>query len=205
MSSPDLSRLVPGFDHESSGSQAVFRAALEALSHPGRPIDMPRVASGPRQGHRAAALLLLSLLDADTGLWLSPSLAEGDASAWLRFHTGCRLVTEAAAAQFCWMGNHDWAHGLDTLNQGSDNWPDQSATCVIEVDGFEAAQPRWALQGPGIPGERQVRIEGLPAGFELQWQENHSRFPRGVDVFLASSDQILGMPRTVRLRSIEEA
>ena len=205
MSSPDLSRLVPGFDHESSGSQAVFRAALEALSHPGRPIDMPRVASGPRQGHRAAALLLLALLDADTCLWLSPSLAESDAAAWLRFHTGCRLVTEPAAAQFCWVGNRDGTHGLDQLNPGSDNWPDQSATCVIEVDRIDAGQAGWVLQGPGISGEQKVRIQGLPVGFESQWQANHARFPRGVDVFLASSDQILGIPRTVRLQTIEES
>lgn len=113
MSLPDLSRLAPGFDHESYGSQAVFRVALEALSHPGRPIDIPRVASDPGLSHGAAALLLLALLDADTCLWLSPSLAESDAAAWLRFHTGCRLVTEPAAAQFCWVGNRDGTHGLD--------------------------------------------------------------------------------------------
>ena len=205
MSSPDLTRLVPGFDQESYGSQAVFRAALEALSHPGRPINMPRVASTPGPGQRAAALLLLALLDADTKLWLSPSLAGSDAAAWLRFHTGCRLVTEPAASQFCWMGNRDWTHGLDQFNQGSDNWPDQSATCVIDVERFDAGQTGWILQGPGISGAQRVRVQGLPAGFESQWQANHARFPRGVDVFLASTDQILGMPRTVRLRTIGES
>jgi alpha-D-ribose 1-methylphosphonate 5-triphosphate synthase subunit PhnH len=97
MNSPDLQNIVAGFDHEAFGSQAVFRVALDALSHPGRPLDMPLDTALPRQGHCAAAALLLGLLDADTTLWLSPALASSDAPAWLRFHTGCLIVTDVGA------------------------------------------------------------------------------------------------------------
>lgn len=202
MNTPDLNTLVAGFDHEAFGSQAVFRAALQALSHPARPIDMPMGAAAPRQGHMAAAALLLGLLDADTSLWLSPSLADSDAAAWLRFHTGCSLVSDPAQAQFCWFAQGDEVPALSGLRQGSDTWPDQSATCVIEVQRLQDDAPGWTLQGPGIPGERQLKVQGLPAGFESQWQENHACFPRGVDVFLASPTQIAGLPRTTRLQHI---
>jgi len=200
MSTPNLNTLVAGFDDEAFGSQAIFRTALQALSHPARPIDMPVGASVPRQGHMAAAVLLLGLLDTDTRLWLSPAIATSDAAAWLRFHTGCTLVAEPAQAQFCWLAQGDTWPGLAQLNLGSDTWPDQSATCVIEVDRLQGDAPGWTLQGPGIPGERMLQVTGLPSGFESQWQDNHALFPRGVDVFLASPTQIAGLPRTTRLQ-----
>jgi alpha-D-ribose 1-methylphosphonate 5-triphosphate synthase subunit PhnH len=200
MSIPDLNTLVAGFDHEAFGSQAVFRTALQALSHPACPVDMPVGAAAPRHGHMAAAVLLLGLLDADTRLWLSPALADSDAAAWLRFHTGCTLVGDAAQAQFCWLAQGDEWPGLAQLEQGSDTWPDQSATCVIEVERLQGNAPGWTLQGPGIPSERQLKVQGLPHGFEAQWQLNHTNFPRGVDVFLASPTQIAGLPRTTRLQ-----
>lgn len=199
MNTPNLNTLVAGFDHEAFGSQAVFRTALQALSHPARPIDMPMGAAAPTHGHMAAAVLLLGLLDADTRLWLSPSLASSDAAAWLRFHTGCTLVTDPAQAQFCWFAQNDECPSLAELAQGSDTWPDQSATCVIEVQRLLADAPGWTLQGPGIPDERQLKVQGLPAGFEAQWMDNHASFPRGVDVFLASPTQIAGLPRTTHL------
>lgn len=200
MSNPDLNTLVAGFDHEAFGSQAVFRTALQALSHPAWPVDMPMGAAAPRHGHMAAAVLLLGLLDADTRLWLSPALADSDAATWLRFHTGCTLVSDAAQAQFCWLAQGDEWPGLAQLEQGSETWPDQSATCVIEVERLQGNAPGWTLQGPGIPNERQLKVQGLPHGFEDQWQMNHANFPRGVDVFLASPTQIAGLPRTTRLQ-----
>jgi alpha-D-ribose 1-methylphosphonate 5-triphosphate synthase subunit PhnH len=204
MSAPDLNTLAPGFEHEAFGSQAVFRAALQALSHPGRPVDMPVGAAVPRSGHLTAAVLLLGLLDADTRLWLSPSLAASDAAAWLRFHTGCPLVTDLSQAQFCWFGQgEDWPDLAD-LNPGTDTWPDQSATCVVEVESLRGDTPGWTLQGPGIAGERHLQVRGLPASFESQWQDNHARFPRGVDVFLASPTQIVGLPRTTHLQHAAE-
>lgn len=200
MNAPNLNTLMAGFDHEAFGSQSVFRAALQALSHPARPVEMPMGAAAPRHGHMAAAMLLLGLLDADTRLWLSSSLANSDAAAWLRFHTGCTLVGNAARAQFCWFAQGDEWPGLAQLAQGSDTWPDQSATCVIEVERLQGDAPGWTLQGPGIAGERQLKVRGLPDGFEDQWQLNHAGFPRGVDVFLASPTQIAGLPRTTRLQ-----
>lgn len=204
MSAHDLNTLVPGFDHESFGSQAVFRAALHALAHPGRPTDMPMGASAPQSGHMAAAVLLLGLLDADNRLWLSDSLTRSDAAAWLRFHTGCTLVAQPQDADFCWCAQGDAWPALDTLPQGSDDWPERSATCVLEVDRLQADGSGWSLQGPGINGTQRLRVKGLPANFEAQWQHNQGLFPRGVDVFLATATQIAGLPRTTQLALAQE-
>jgi len=198
-----LQNMVAGFDHEAYGSQAVFRTALQALSHPGCPLDMPLNMALPRGGHAAAAALLLGLLDADTAVYLSPSLAGSDAAAWLRFHTGCSEVADVAQAQFIWVGQGDALPQLHNLRQGSDAYPDQSATCVIEVHNLHADEAGWRLQGPGILGERTLRVQGLAADFPNQWSRNHADFPCGVDVFLVTATQIVGLPRTTRILAEE--
>ena len=205
MIAPDLQNIVAGFDHEAFGSQAVFRVALDALSHPGRVFDMPLDTALPRQGHCAAAALLLGLLDADTTLWLSPSLAGSDAPAWLRFHTGCHIVADAAAAQFVWVAQGDDMPQLSSLQLGSDAYPDQSATCVLEVDSLHSDAGAWRLQGPGIPTERSLRVRGISPEFALEWADNHASFPRGVDVYLCTATQIAGLPRTTRILSATES
>ena len=196
---PALQNIVAGFDHEAFGSQAVFRVALDALSHPGRVFDMPRQTALPRQGLGAAAALLLGMLDADTTLWVSPALASSDAPAWLRFHTGCQIVTDASVAQFLWVAQGDGMPQLSSLQVGSDAYPDQSATCVLEVDRLHSGAGGWRLQGPGIPAQRKVHALGLPSDFAAQWANNHASFPRGVDVFLSTATQIAGLPRTTRI------
>lgn len=202
---PDLQNIVAGFDHEAIGSQAVFRVALNALSHPGRVFDMPLKTALPRKGHGAAAALLLGMLDADTNLWLSPALASSDAPAWLRFHTGCQIVTDATAAQFVWVAQGDDMPQLSSLQLGSDAYPDQSATCVLEVDSLHSDAGGWRLQGPGIASELDLHARGLPSDFAAQWTENHASFPRGVDVFLSTSTQMAGLPRTTRILSATES
>lgn len=205
MSTPDLQNLVAGFDQEAYGSQAVFRTALNALSHPGRPMALPMNTALPRQGHGAAAALLLGLVDSDTSLWLSPSLAGGEAAAWLRFHTGCAWVADPAVAQFVWVALGDEWPDLDRLRQGTDEYPDQSATCVFEVDSLDSQAHGWVLQGPGILGQTALHVQGQPADFPAQWARNNASFPCGVDIFLATPTHIAGLPRTTRLLNAEEA
>lgn len=199
MKATDLQHIVGGFEHEAFGSQAAFRAAMNALSYPGRWTPMPLQAERPRQGHGAAAVLLLSLLDADCTLWLSPTLAASDAAPWLRFHTGCQVVAEAGAAQFVWVAAGDAMPALAGLPGGSDNQPDHSATCILEVLDAQGDGDAWTLSGPGIQGTARLAVGGLPPDFAAQWAHNHASFPRGVDVFLSTPTHIAGLPRTTRI------
>jgi alpha-D-ribose 1-methylphosphonate 5-triphosphate synthase subunit PhnH len=204
MNAQELQNIVPGFDNEAFGSQAVFRAALEALSHPGCPLNMPLQTALPLRGHGAAAALLLGLLDSDTSLWLSPALAQSDAVTWLKFHTGCQVLTDPGSAQFLWVAQGDALPALDSLRKGSEAYPDQSATCVIEVQDFSPVAGAWVLQGPGICGQSELFVQGIWADFESQWAKNQDLFPRGVDVFLTTSTQVVGLPRTTRILNGEE-
>ena len=199
MNTSTVQDLQPGFADEALGSQAVFRAALHALAHPGRPTLVPALSPAPAPGHPAAARVLLALLDAECTLWLSPRLQARTSAAWLRFHTGCRTVDEPAQAQFVWVAAGDALPPLASLNLGSDADPEQSTTLVLEVTDWHGGE---ALQfsGPGVAGTVDLPVLGLPDGFAQQWQHNHAAFPRGLDVLLASPQHIVGLPRSTRLR-----
>ncbi len=206
MNPDDLARIGAGFSDPALGSQAVFRAALQALSHPGRLVDVTHDAQVPTRGHAAAAALLLALLDPDCGLWLSPSLVGSDAAAWLRFHSGCALVAEPDKAQFAWVAASDPIPSLQSFASGTDAAPDQSTTCVLDVPALAVGDvdaDAWRLEGPGIRDACRLKVGGLaPAAAEAlvaQRAASHAAFPRGVDLFLATERQIVGLPRTTRI------
>ncbi len=201
MNAHDLSTLGAGFGNEALGSQAVFRQALQALSHPGRCIAICSDAQVPEGAHAASAALLLAMLDADCRVWLSPRLAAGPAALWLHFHTGCTVVSAVEDADFVWVAQDDAMPALHTMAQGTDAYPDQSATCVIDVAHLsaQAAEGGWALAGPGIQTTQALNVQGLAPDFVAQRAANHARFPRGVDVFLASHNHLAGLPRTTHI------
>ncbi|OUM00831.1 phosphonate C-P lyase system protein PhnH [Variovorax sp. JS1663] len=205
MSTTDLSAVGAGFSDLALGSQAVFRAALQALSHPGRIVDLPHDAEVPQHGHAASAALLLALLDPDCRLWLSPSLAGSDAAAWLRFHSGCTLVDDPAQAQFAWIASSDEAPAFDRFAQGTDVAPEQSTTCVVDVPSLSDGEDEegWTLRGPGIRTHTRLCVDGLPPALAQRLvaprAAQHAAFPRGVDLFLATQYQIVGLPRTTQI------
>jgi alpha-D-ribose 1-methylphosphonate 5-triphosphate synthase subunit PhnH len=196
MNAQDLQNIEAGFEHEAFGSQAVFRAALNALSHPGTPFSVPLNTALPRAGGAASAALLLGLLDSDTSVWVSPTLASSDAANWLRFHTGCQVVKNPSIAHFLWVEQGDVMPPLSSLKLGSDEYPDESATCVVEVQSFDALDQGLHLQGPGIQETSFLGVTGLPHHFDLQWAKNHALFPRGVDVLFTTQTTVVGLPRT---------
>jgi alpha-D-ribose 1-methylphosphonate 5-triphosphate synthase subunit PhnH len=55
------------------------------------------------------------------------------------------------------------------------------------------------LTGPGIAGARNLNVYGLDQGFATEWAQVHAAFPRGVDVFLAQGDALLGLPRSTAM------
>lgn len=209
MTNIDLASIGPGFSHPAYGSQSIFRAALEALSLPGRLVEAAHDACVPGTGHSSAAAMLLSLMDSTSRLWLSPSRARDGTAAWLRFHTGCRLVDGVAQADFAW-ATLDEMPPLAALAQGSDERPEGSATCLVDATtvaiGLANAADKsacFSLRGPGIRDTVRLRIGGLEgesaAAFAGAWAANHAAFPKGVDVFIATPRHLVGLPRTTRI------
>ena len=206
MSVLSLQDMAPGFADSTAQSQVVFRCALDALARPGTPVSIPAAALvSPTPGtHAAAASLLLALLDQDCALWLSSTLAHGPAAAWLRFHTGCLMVQDCSKADFVWAASIAELPPLQQLKQGSAEYPDQSATCVVEVTAWRAAAETEvdavSLRGPGVRDVITLAVDGMDASFVQQHHAMQEHAPCGVDIFCCARDVVLGFPRSVRLR-----
>lgn len=189
--------LSPGFADPVGAAQATFRAVLTALSEPGRLLELALAPDPafepPAPLGLAAAAIALSLLDGDTPLWCDPTSRRAAPS--LRFHTGAPLVEVPERARFALIAEASQLPSLAAFDAGSDEYPDRSATLIVEVASLSDA-PTWLLRGPGIPDRRKLSVGGLPAGFAAEWRANHARFPRGVDVILTAGNRLAGLPRS---------
>ena len=198
-----LDSVTPGFSDSVLGSQAVFRQCLECMSRPGSLEHIASDAQLPPGVGAAAGAVLLSLLDQDTRLWLSPSARA--AADYLRFHTGCVLVEDPGAADFAFAARAAELPGLAQFAQGSEDYPDRSTTLVVQVETLAAdaapAGPAWVLRGPGIRDSVPLSAAGLGQAFIEQWSANQRRFPCGVDLFLACGSRLAALPRTTRLEA----
>lgn len=196
-----------GFSDISLGSQSVFRAALEALSYPGRPVELEVTFEAPKAAHASSSGLLLALLEPGSLLWLSPSLVHTDAATWIVFHTDCKITPNQHEADFAWIKHWDEMPALEGFAQGTDEYPDHSTTCVLDIAGPSATTivtPASILTGPGIVSTSTIELlAATPAqaeGFAEQWAKNHASFPRGIDLFFATSTGLIGLPRTTRIQ-----
>lgn len=192
------SALSPAFADPVRDSQAVFRRAMDALASPGRIVTLASQLSPPVPLFAPTAALLLTLCDFETPLWLDTPLADSaEVSAFVRFHTGARLVASPAAAAFAAIADSARMPALATFAQGSPDYPDRSATLIVQVETL--ATGGWRLEGPGIRGISRLSAAPLPGDFAAQLRLNRSTFPRGVDIFLATRTALAALPRSVRL------
>ena len=189
---------LPGFADPVLGAQSTFRAVLEAMSRPGLIVEVGAELTPPAPLCRSAAAVLLTLVDADTALYLAPE-AE-NAQDWIVFHATPRMTTNLAEADFAFALTKP---RLEKLNAGTDDGPEEGATLILQVAGFSQGH-HYELAGPGLAKPRLVEIAGLSGEFPMQWEANHRRFPRGIDLILCAGTQLMALPRSLRITASRE-
>lgn len=194
----DLSHLKAGFAEPVRDAQRCFRAVLDALARPGRIVELGELPAPPAGLGASQSAVLLALADIDTPVWLPPALRDAEAGHYLRFHCGCRLATSLADAVFVVPAALDALPVLDALRLGEPEFPDRSATLIVEVDDLAADGP-IRLTGPGIESEARLAVAGWRAATTDLLRENRRRFPLGVDLLLTCGNRVVGLPRTVRI------
>ncbi|MCP4306224.1 MAG: phosphonate C-P lyase system protein PhnH, partial [bacterium] len=179
-------------------SQATFRAVLDALSRPGMIAPLGDLVTPPAPLNPAAAAVLCALADQDTPVYLDRRLAGRDAvTAWLRFHTGAPMQTAPSEAVFALIADPETMPPLSHFRQGSDAYPDESATVILQVADFAGATP-LELRGPGIARTARLSPDRVPEDLEAQLAANRAGYPCGVDLVFATPEAIAGLPRTTR-------
>jgi alpha-D-ribose 1-methylphosphonate 5-triphosphate synthase subunit PhnH len=192
----DFMRLDPGFADPVRDAQGCFRAVLDAMAHPGRIVQIPTALPDQLPLGPATASVALSLCDIDTPVWLDAAAAE--AAGYLAFHCGAPLAKTPAGASFALIADADAMPPLGGFALGTDEFPERSATLVIEVAGL-TNDHGMTLRGPGILGETRLDVAGLPARFWSERAALAELFPRGLDVLFVCGNALAALPRSTRV------
>lgn len=178
-----------GFHTPATQSAHAFRAALQVMASPGR-IENISGAAAPAPVSEAAAVLLLTLCDHETPLYLAPSHDGPALRDWVAFHIGAPLV-EPARAMFA-LGSWSALAPLGDFPIGTAEYPDRSATLIVELDALSHSGAR--LTGPGIEHQAHLSLPEVAA-----FQANRRTFPLGLDFYFAAGRQLAALPRTTRV------
>ena len=187
---------LPGFKNPVHDAQTTFRNLLEALANPGSQHQITALVEAPVGLNSACAAACLTLLDLETQVWLQPTIEE-EVKKWLLFHSGCKFTTKPNTANFAIINHWQSIPSLSVFNQGTDEEPEASTTLLIQVENFESGKP-VNLSGPGIEKTRSLTVHGLSSAFWEDLTNNIHNYPLGVDIFLFTTNTVVGLPRITR-------
>ncbi len=189
---------LPGLKDPVFDSQRIFRRLVRAMSLPGTVVTIDGIDLPAFEGVMpASAATLMALADMETAVWIEDGLCSSGISDYIRFHTGAAAAKQREDADFALIDGRSGGSAFDEFNPGTDEYPDHSATVIVQVEAFGTGEVK-IIDGPGIKEPREISVRGLPAGFWPQWTANQGKYPRGVDLFLVSGRDVLGLPRSVR-------
>ncbi len=180
-----------GFLNAPIDAAHAFRAAMTVMARPGEVRDLTG-AEPPAPLSIAAGTLLLTLCDPETRVHLAGEADTEAVRKWLTFHTGAPIVP-AAEADFS-VGRWEDLMPLNSYRIGTPEYPDRSATLIVECDALE--QQGAALSGPGI---KEVAHLSLPDVSALQG--NAALYPLGCDFFFTCGTQVAALPRSTQIRA----
>ncbi|MFA8385738.1 MAG: phosphonate C-P lyase system protein PhnH [Pelagibaca sp.] len=182
--------LEGGFAHPATDAAHAFRSVMEAMARPGT-IHTLKGAKPPAPLSVAAGVALLTLCDTETPLYLAGNTDCDAVRAWIAFHTGAPL-TGPATCMFA-LGTWDALGPLSAYPIGTSEYPDRSATLIVEC---EALEPKGTtLTGPGIRDTAALNLPDTKA-----FQDNALLFPLGLDFLFTSGDRIAALPRSTKVR-----
>src|SRR5690606_15895455 len=118
-----------------------------------------------------------------------------------RFHCGCPVTHDPAAARFAFARGFDALPTLNAFNPGSELAPEDSTTLIVEVGDLYREGPLH-LSGPGIERQHRLGATGLDATRLAQRAALAEGFSCGLDLFLTCGERIVGIPRTTRIHTL---
>jgi alpha-D-ribose 1-methylphosphonate 5-triphosphate synthase subunit PhnH len=184
--------LSGGFGDAPVQSARAFRQILEAMARPGA-IREVAGAAPPAPLSVAAGTVLLTLVDPTTKLHLAGAADCADVRDWVAFHLGAPLAA-AEDADFA-LGTWEALQPVTRFRIGQPDYPDRSATLIVEVDRLVNHGP--ALAGPGIELVTWLNLPETAA-----FRANRALFPLGFDTILTAGNRLAGLPRSTRVEKL---
>ena len=186
---PAPASMSGGFATAPIDSARAFRALLEAMARPGT-IHTVAGALPPAPLSVAAGVAILTLADGTSPVHLAGACDTKALRDWVTFHTNAPLVS-AGEAMFA-VGNWADLAPIHRFAIGTADYPDRSATLIVEVPHLANQGPR--LTGPGIETEAFLTLPETAA-----FQSNRTLFPLGFDTYLTCGNRLAALPRSTRV------
>lgn len=184
--------LKGGFADLPVQSATAFRSVLQAMARPGT-IHQLAGAAPPPPLSVAAGVVLLTLCDPETPLFVGASVDTPDLRSWISFHTGAPF--SAAGDAVIAIGSWQDFTPLSAFPVGSAEYPDRSTTLITEVGSLgREGSNACRLTGPGIQDFSTLCLPD-PA----LMQANAALFPLGLDFILTSESSVAALPRSTRI------
>lgn len=177
------------------GTQEVFRAFLEVLANPGRPLDVSRHAAAfPRAGQWLAPAL--TLLDNETSFFWDGA---GETGEEIRLLSGARAAALEDADFVFLSRRQDPANILPRVKRGTHADPHDSALLLIAAEG--AREYPLKLEGPGVPpGGRRINLSSVESSWLKAREQEGFEYPCGVElVFLREDFSVVAFTRKVSI------
>ncbi|MDO6591067.1 phosphonate C-P lyase system protein PhnH [Loktanella sp. D2R18] len=180
--------LEGGFVEAPIDSARAFRQIMTAMAQPGT-INEVTGALPPAPLSIAAGVVLLTMCDPETPVFLTPKFDTDEVRAWITFHTGAPFTAanNAAFAVGAW-GDLP----LNEFSIGSSEYPDRSATLIVETDHLSVTGA--TLRGPGIKDTATLSLPDAQA-----FQNNALLFPLGLDFIFTCQSDLAALPRTTKV------
>jgi alpha-D-ribose 1-methylphosphonate 5-triphosphate synthase subunit PhnH len=182
-------RLTGGFATPAIQSAHAFRSVMQAMARPGSIQDIAG-AEPPAPLSVAAGCVLLTLWAAETPVYLAGDFDAPDIHAWLAFHTGAPVVGPSDC-MFA-IGNWDALMPLGAYPIGSAEYPDRSATLIVEAPDLTGSGA--VLRGPGIKKTAALNLPDMAA-----FQDNRALFPLGLDFIFTCGARLAALPRSTEV------
>lgn len=188
-----------------------FRTVLDALAWPGTIRQLtasPTLDQTETPGHPWTIAVLLMMVDHEVSLAVEPAEGADVLAEFVQRRTRAAIVSAEAADVVVVDADSLDPDLPSAIRRGSLQYPDDSATLIVQLRSLDQDAPRslrLVLAGPGIDGERELRLPGIPAGFLQARAEAVSRYPMGIDLhFVDDAGRVVGLPRSTRVTIAEE-
>ncbi|MCW8901931.1 MAG: phosphonate C-P lyase system protein PhnH [Gammaproteobacteria bacterium] len=168
--------------------QGYFRLLLEAMSYPGKCLEVDDLPKDESMTMTVLATLLdneVSLSDPHT------LLIERD---WSMLQVKPESDEQADYILCKASELSDFEPKLGTLSS-----PEKSATIVLLVDKLGEGEHKLKLTGPGIKNSEVLYIKGLHSDWLLKRENWNSSFPLGVDYIFVDDKSFAALPRTTKV------
>lgn len=180
--------LEGGFADAATDAAFAFRRIMEVMARPGEIAEV-KGATPPAPLSVAAGVVVLTLCDPETPVWLAPGVDTQGVRDWITFHTGAPFAAPGRA-QFALGAWEEFP--LDAFPIGLPDYPDRSTTMIVEMP--ELAAEGATLEGPGIEESARLNLPDL-----APFQRNARLFPQGLDFIFTSGARLAALPRTTRV------